>query len=60
LGYLSIYNHICPSNCVYEMDFSAGIMRVITVTSIQKGEELFINYHGDFDNASPLWFPIEK
>jgi hypothetical protein len=42
------------------MDFSAGIMRVITVTSIQKGEELFINYHGDFDNFSPLWFPIEN
>jgi len=60
LGYLSIYNHACPSNCVYEMDFSAGIMRVITVTSIQKGEELFINYHGDFDNSSPLWFPIEN
>lgn len=59
LGYLSIYNHACPSNCIYEMDFSAELMRIVTVTSIQKGEELFINYHGDFDNPSPLWFPIE-
>lgn len=59
LGYLSIYNHACPSNCVYEMDFLEGIMRITTVIPVQQGAELFINYHGDFDNSSPLWFPTQ-
>lgn len=56
LGYLSIYNHACPSNCVYEMDFETGLMRISTVVAIQAGAELSINYHGDFDHDAPLWF----
>ena len=24
--------------------------------NIEKGEELFINYNGTFNNATPLWF----
>ncbi|MBM3412740.1 MAG: SET domain-containing protein [Bacteroidetes bacterium] len=59
LGYLSVYNHACPSNCIYEMDFDAALMRITTVAAIQKGEELFINYHGDFNNLSPLWFTVD-
>lgn len=59
LGYLSVYNHACPSNCVYEMDYEAELIRVMTVVAIQQGEELYINYHGDFDNSSPLWFATD-
>lgn len=57
LGYVPLYNHGCPSNCEYEMDFEAGFISIRTVRDIPKGEELLINYHGDFDNPSPLWFP---
>jgi SET domain-containing protein len=56
LGYVPLYNHGCPSNCEYEMDFEAGYISIRTVRDIAKGEELLINYHGDFDNPSPLWF----
>ncbi|MFM8591385.1 MAG: SET domain-containing protein-lysine N-methyltransferase [Sphingomonadales bacterium] len=56
LGYVPLYNHACPSNCEYEMDYDAGQISIRTLRGIQKGEELLINYHGDFDKADPLWF----
>jgi len=56
LGYVPIYNHGCPSNCEYEMDFASQQISIRTVRFIKSGEELLINYHGDFDNAEPVWF----
>jgi SET domain-containing protein len=56
LGYVPLYNHACPSNCEYEMDYDAGQISIRTIRGIQKGEELLINYHGDFDKTDPLWF----
>lgn len=55
-GYLSIYNHKFGSNCEYYMDFENSLMMIKTVRNIEAGEELFINYNGDWDNQSPLWF----
>ncbi len=59
LGYVPLYNHGCPSNCEYEMDFDAGQISIRTVRAILQGEELLINYHGDFNNPTPLWFNIK-
>jgi SET domain-containing protein len=56
LGYVPIYNHACPSNCEYEMDFDALQISIRTVRAIAIGEELFINYHGHFDDQRPVWF----
>jgi SET domain-containing protein len=56
LGYVPIYNHQCPSNCEYEMDFDMQQISVKTVRAIEAGEELFINYQGDFDDSNPVWF----
>jgi uncharacterized protein len=56
LGYVPIYNHGCPSNCEYEMDFEEGLIRIKTVRAIEVGEELLINYHGDATNAESVWF----
>ncbi len=56
LGYLSLYNHRAPANCVYEMDFEQRVMQIMTVQPIRKGDELFINYHADPDNNNPVWF----
>ncbi len=58
LGYVPIYNHGCPSNCEYEMDFENSQISIRTVRAIKEGEELLINYHGNFDDAHPLWFSI--
>ena len=57
LGYVPVYNHSYRSNCEYEMNFEQQIITVKTVRDIAAGEELFINYNGDWDNDHPLWFP---
>ncbi len=56
LGYVSIYNHSFQSNCIYEMDLDEGHIAIKTVRSVKAGEELFINYNGDWDDSKPLWF----
>ena len=56
LGYVPIYNHSFRSNCEYEMDFDHEQIVIKTMTAVGAGEELFINYNGDFDDTSPLWF----
>lgn len=59
MGYIPVYNHSYTSNCEYEMDFEERIMRIKTIRKIQAGEELFINYNGDWDNKKPVWFDIK-
>jgi SET domain-containing protein len=59
LGYVPLYNHAFESNCEYEMDFKKDIISIKTVRNIEAGEELYINYNGDWNNASPLWFAVK-
>jgi len=56
LGYVPLYNHSATANCEYVMDFSKQTISIITVREIEKGAELFINYNGDWNNSSPVWF----
>jgi uncharacterized protein len=56
LGYVPVYNHSYRSNCEYEMDFEKNIIAIRTVRFINAGEELFINYNGDWNNDKLLWF----
>jgi uncharacterized protein len=56
LGYVPIYNHSYKSNCEYKMDFREETITIKTVRAIKAGEELFINYNGDWNNARKLWF----
>lgn len=56
LGYVPLYNHSYRSNCEYEMDFDNQLIRVKTVRFVKAGEELFINYNGDWNNRKPIWF----
>lgn len=58
LGYVPLYNHACPSNCEYEMEYPDSLIRIKTVRDIAAGEELCINYHGHFDDTRPLWFEV--
>jgi SET domain-containing protein len=59
LGYVPLYNHSYQSNCEYEMDFNREIIIVKTVRAIRAGEELFINYNGDWNNQKPVWFDVQ-
>lgn len=56
LGYIPIYNHSYKANCEYEMDFDNQLIRIRTVRFIKTGEELFINYNGDWNDQKKVWF----
>jgi SET domain-containing protein len=56
LGYVPLYNHSYQSNCTYEMDFRKKIITIKTTRKIKTAEELFINYNGDWDKKTPVWF----
>jgi len=56
LGLIPIYNHSYKSNCEYFMDFEDDNIFIKTVRLIQKGEELTINYNGDWNDKTPIWF----
>lgn len=56
LGYVPMYNHSYKSNCEYEMDFDNDLISIKTVRYIKEGEELFINYNGEWNDSKPLWF----
>jgi len=59
LGWIPVYNHSYTSNCEYFMDYYERIMFVKTVRDIEPGEELTINYNGDWDNADKVWFDVQ-
>lgn len=59
LGLIPIYNHSYRSNCEYFMDFEEAMMLVKTVRAIEKGEELTINYNGDWDDGKKVWFDVK-
>lgn len=56
LGWIPVFNHSYQSNCEYLMDFEEEAMFVKTVREIEAGEELTINYNGDWNNETPVWF----
>ena len=60
LGFVPIYNHSYESNCEYFMDYSNETIMLKTVKNIEKGTEVFINYNGDFNDKTIIWFDVKK
>ena len=60
LGYVSIYNHDYQSNAEYTMDFATSLIRITVVRPIKKGEEIFINYNGTWNDNRLVWFDKDK
>lgn len=56
LGWGSLYNHRCPSNARYWTENEDGLLEIVAHLDIAEGAEIFINYNGDPDDDSPLWF----
>lgn len=56
LGYIPLYNHSYEANCEYEMYFSKEVMAIKTIRAVKAGEELFINYNGQWNNPKKVWF----
>ena len=59
LGLIPIYNHSYKSNCEYFMDFEDSSIMVKTVSVIENGEELTINYNGDWNDGKKVWFDVK-
>ncbi|MCY7293719.1 MAG: SET domain-containing protein [Ferruginibacter sp.] len=59
LGMISIYNHSYQSNCDYFMDYDEQTMMIKTVRPIIAGEEITINYNGDWNNEKKIWFDVK-
>lgn len=57
-GYISVYNHSYTSNCEYFMNYDEKTISIKTVREIRVGEELTINYNGDWNDANPVWFDV--
>jgi hypothetical protein len=58
LGYASIYNHSNSANCKYDMDFEFQTITITTLSAIEKGAELLINYNGEGSTVIPDWFTV--
>ena len=56
LGLIPIYNHSYESNCEYFMDYEDETIMIKTVKRIEAGDELTINYNGDWDDKKKVWF----
>lgn len=58
LGLVPIYNHSYTSNCEYIMNFKNESIVIKTVRKIKAGEELTINYNGDWNDDKKVWFDV--
>ena len=59
LGLIPIYNHSYKSNCEYFMDFEDDTIMVKTIRVVENGEELTINYNGDWNDGKKVWFDVK-
>lgn len=59
LGFIPLYNHSYSSNCEYFMNFEEESIEVKTVRDINSGEELTINYNGNWNDEKKIWFEVE-
>jgi uncharacterized protein len=56
LGFIPMYNHSYKSNCEYFMDYEEDMIFVKTARAIKAGEELTINYNGEWNDEKKVWF----
>lgn len=60
LGWIPIYNHALPSNAEYFMNFEEATIFIKAARDIAAGEEITINYNGDFNDSKPVWFELHE
>jgi uncharacterized protein len=56
LGCVPIYNHCYSSNCEYIMDYENDTIIIKTIKKIKANHELTINYNGDHNIKTKVWF----
>lgn len=56
LGCGALYNHECPANARFVREATTRTLVFVAVRAIRCGDEITINYGGDPDEPSPVWF----
>ncbi|MEH7119264.1 SET domain-containing protein [Neobacillus vireti] len=59
LGYGSLFNHSFTPNALYKLNLSQKTIDFYAYTDINKGDEILINYNGDPNNSTPVWFDVK-
>jgi SET domain-containing protein len=59
LGFGSLYNHSYDPNAYTQMEKRGKSMRYIALRDIQPHEEITINYNGEPDDETELWFKVK-
>jgi uncharacterized protein len=57
LGYSSLYNHNSPANAVYTISLKRTSIIIKAYKTINPGEEITLNYNGNPDDDTPVYFP---
>ncbi|MDP4104944.1 MAG: SET domain-containing protein [Bacillota bacterium] len=58
LGYGSLFNHSYHPNARFYNNMANLSIDFYAIRDIKKDEEITINYHGDPEDDSPLWFDV--
>ncbi|PFN98152.1 SET domain-containing protein-lysine N-methyltransferase [Bacillus sp. AFS076308] len=58
LGYGSLFNHSYTPNGLYKLNLTQKTIDFYAHTDIKEGEEIMINYNGDPENDTPVWFDV--
>ncbi len=60
LGYGSLYNHSFQPNAHFEYDVDNRFISYYALRDIAPGEEITINYNGEPDDQTRIWFPAAE
>ncbi|MCK1985807.1 MULTISPECIES: SET domain-containing protein [Peribacillus] len=58
LGNGSLFNHSYTPNATYDNNLDDLTIDFYAHKDIKAGEEITINYNGEIDDKSPLWFDV--
>ncbi|WP_047153436.1 SET domain-containing protein [Aneurinibacillus tyrosinisolvens] len=58
LGYGSLFNHSYNPNATFINNLANLTVDFYAIADIKEGEEITINYNGEPEDKSPLWFEV--
>jgi len=56
LGYASLYNHSYSANAFFNMNLDDDTLLFIAAENIEAGSEVLVNYNGDQNDTTLVWF----
>lgn len=59
-GYGSLFNHSYQPNARYIKDLENNLVRFVALKKIKKDEEIVVNYNGDPEDQTKIWFEARE